>query len=208
MTDDEDVLLAEWRAGNAGAGELLFIRHFRPVYRFFETKFPAEADELTQATFLACVGAKPRLTKGSSFRAYLFTVARHTLYRAIGDRQRALGRIDFEVSSIEQLSPTPGTRIDVRRERVRLLDALRAMPVDVQMLLELHYWQGVRIGELAEIFDATEVAIRSRLHRARAALRERMAKERDVAGKLGETLEDFDVWARGVECSEPATTAC
>jgi RNA polymerase sigma-70 factor (ECF subfamily) len=205
---DDVVLLGEWRAGNAGAGELLFLRHFRPVYRFFETKFPADADELVQATFLACVGAKHRLIEGSSFRAYLFTIARHTLYRAITDRQRALGRIDFEVSSIEALVPTPGTRIDVRRERARLLEALRAMPVDVQMLLELHYWQGVRIGELAVIFEATEVAIRSRLHRARAGLRARMATKVDVAGKIGETLEDFDVWARGVECSEPVTTAC
>lgn len=205
---DDSALLAEWRAGNAGAGELLFLRHFRPIYRFFETKFPADADELVQATFLACVGAKHRLTEGSSFRAYLFTVARHTLYRAIGDRQRALGRIDFEASSIEELVPTPGTRIDVRRERVRLLEALRAMPVDVQMLLELHYWQGVRIAELAEIFEATEVAIRSRLHRARAALREQMAREPDVANKLGETLEDFDVWARGVENHGPAHTHC
>jgi RNA polymerase sigma factor (sigma-70 family) len=208
MNQDDITLLTEWRAGNSGAGELLFLRHFRPVYRFFETKFPADADELVQSTFLACVGAKHRFTEGSSFRAYVFTVARHTLYRAIGDRQRALGRIDFEVSSIEQLVPTPGTCMDGRRERVQLLEALRSMPVDVQMLLELHYWQGVGIGELAVIFEATAVAIRSRLHRARAALREHMVKTPEVVGQLGETLEDFDVWARGVECSEPATTAC
>jgi RNA polymerase sigma-70 factor (ECF subfamily) len=191
-------LLGAWRSGNAGAGELLFARHFRAVYRFFETKYPSDVDELVQATFLACVGAKHRFHEGSSFRAYLFTVARHELYRVIGERQRALGRIDFAVSSIEELVPTPGTRMDGRRERVRLLEALRSMPVDVQMLLELHYWQGVGIGELAAIFEAPEVTIRSRLHRARAAVRERMARDVDVAGEIGETLEDFDVWARNL----------
>ena len=191
-------LLTAWRNGDGAAGELLFVRHFRALYRFFETKFSAEADELVQATFLACVRAKERFHEGSSFRAYLFTVARHELYRVVEERQRARGRIDFGVSSVAELVPTPGTRLDVRHERVRLLEALRALPVDVQMLLELHYWQEVGIRELAAIFDAQEVTIRSRLHRARAALREVMAAQPETASRIGETLEDFDAWARSL----------
>lgn len=196
MTEEitDVALLAAWRAGNPAAGELLFVRHFPRVYRFFETKYPSEADELVQATFLACVGAKERFHERSTFRAYLFTVARNVLYRAIEHRVRALDRIDFDISSVEDLVPTPGTHIDNRRERVRLLAALRALPVDAQMLLELHYWQGMAIDELAEIFAAPAVTIRSRLHRARAALRERMAAAVEP-GTGGETLEDFDRWA-------------
>jgi len=194
-------LLTAWRNGNAADGELLFIRHFRALYRFFETKYPSEADELVQATLVACIGAKHRFHEGSSFRAYLFTVARHELYRVIRERQRALGQIDFSISSIAELVATPGTRMDGQRQRAQLLDALRSLPVDVQMLLELHYWQGVSIGELAAIFDAPEVTIRSRLCRARAALRELMAKHADLAPAIGVSLEDFDVWARGFEDS-------
>jgi RNA polymerase sigma-70 factor (ECF subfamily) len=192
-------LLTAWRSGVAAAGETLFVRHFRALYRFFETKYPSEADELVQATFLACVGAKQRFHEGSSFRAYLFAVARYQLYRFIRERQRALGEIDFAVSSIAELVATPGTRMDGKRQHAQLLDALRSLPVDVQMLLELHYWQGLSIGELASIFDTPEVTIRSRLHRARAALRELMAKHKELATAIGETLEDFDVWARGFE---------
>jgi RNA polymerase sigma-70 factor (ECF subfamily) len=190
-------LLAAWQGGDARAGETLFVRHFRAVYRFFETKYPTEADELVQATFLACVGAKARFHEDSSFRAYLFTVARHELYRVIRERHRAMDNINFEISSIAELAATPGTRMDDRRDRVRLLAALQSLPVDVQMLLELHYWQGVSIGELAAIFESKEVTIRSRLHRARAALRELMAREPEIATKIGETLEDFDAWTRG-----------
>jgi RNA polymerase sigma factor (sigma-70 family) len=203
-------LLTAWRSGMAAAGEALFVRHFRPLYRFFETKYPSEADELVQATFLACVDAKQRFHEGSSFRAYLFGIARHQLYRMIRDRQRALGQIDFEVSSIAELVATPGTRMDGQRQRAQLLDALRSLPVDTQMLLELHYWQGLGIGDLAAIFDAPDVTIRSRLHRARAALRELMAKHEELASAIGETLEDFDVWARGFEdrpCSAISTSA-
>jgi RNA polymerase sigma factor (sigma-70 family) len=199
MSEDQPdlVLLTAWQGGDARAGEALFVRHFRAVYRFFETKYPTEADELVQATFLACVGAKQRFHEGSSFRAYLFTVARHELYRVIRERHRAMANINFEVSSVAELGATPGTRMDDRRERVRLLAALQSLPVDVQMLLELHYWQGVGMTELAGIFEAPEVTIRSRLHRARAALRELLAKEPEIATKIGETLEDFDAWTRG-----------
>jgi RNA polymerase sigma-70 factor (ECF subfamily) len=185
VSDDRPdlALLVAWQGGDTSAGEALFVRHFRAVYRFFETKYPTEADELVQATFLACVGAKHRFHEGSSFRAYLFTVARHELYRVIRERQRAFDRIDFEVSSIAELVATPGTRMDDRRERARLLAALQSLPVDVQMLLELHYWQGVGMTELAAIFESPEVTIRSRLHRARGALRELMAREPETASE-------------------------
>jgi len=58
---DDATLLARWRDGDRGAGEALFARHFDCVFGFFETKCEAEADELTQATFLACLRAREGL---------------------------------------------------------------------------------------------------------------------------------------------------
>src|SRR5436190_5592763 len=101
---DLDLLVA-WRAGDAAAGQVLFARHFRKVYRFFETKCGAEADELVQSTFLACVRAKHNFRGDSKFTTYLFTIARHELYRVLSERQRDRARIDFEVSSMAELAP-------------------------------------------------------------------------------------------------------
>ena len=191
-------LLTAWRAGDEAAGQALFSRHFRRVYRFFETKCGPDADELVQATFLACVRAKNQFRGDSSFATYLFTIARHELYRAFSDRRRDLGRIDFEASSIAELAPTPRTRMAASEDRRKLLTALRDLPVEQQVLLELHYWEGVEIGELAEIFESPAGTIRSRLHRARIALKERMAKEPGVPAGVNDTLESFDAWARGL----------
>jgi hypothetical protein len=69
-----------------------------------------------------------------------------------------------------------------------LLAALRNLPVEQQMILELHYWEGIEIGALAEILQSPAVTIRSRLHRARIAPRDRMLREPDTA-KVAETLE-------------------
>lgn len=188
-------LLARWRSGDAAAGEALFRRHFDSVYGFFATKCAAEADELVQATFLACLRARDQFRGDASFRTYLFTIARHELYRALAARKRAADRLDFEVSSIADLVSTPGTRLDRDHAHRTLVAALQGLPVDQQMLLELHYWQELEIAQLAAIFEAAPGAIRTRLHRARRALRERIDRlaPPDATAKLGA----MDRWVAG-----------
>lgn len=190
-------LLDKWRAGEDGAGQELFARHFDSIYGFFETKCEADADELVQATFLACLRAKEQFRKESSFRTYLFTIARNELYRVLRARQRDGQRLNFELSSIAELVSTPGTRLGRNQEHQRLVQAMRSLPVDQQTLLELHYWEELEIGDLAEVFDAPAVTIRTRLHRARKALRDVMLKtEGATLGKALESLESMDVWAK------------
>jgi len=190
------VLLEQWRNGDAQAGETLFQRHFDSIYGFFETKCEADADELVQATFLACLRAKDQFRAESSFRTYLFTIARHELYRVLRGRQRDGARLDFELSSIAELVSTPGTRIARNQEHRHLLEALRQLPVEQQTLLELHYWEDMDIADLASVFEAPQATIRTRLHRARKALRDRL--ENTAPPQALETLETMDVWAKNL----------
>jgi RNA polymerase sigma-70 factor (ECF subfamily) len=183
---DDFELVDRWRAGDPEAGQRLFARHFDTVSRFFETKHEAEADELVQATFFACVRARGQFRKQSSFRTYLFTIARHELYRALRERRRA--PIDFERSSIAEIVTTPGTRLDGSHRKARMVEALRRLPVAQQTLLELHYWEDLDVAELGEIFDEEPGTIRKRLSRARAALRDLMEEH---------TVETMDDWIRG-----------
>ena len=198
MTEPTDLaLLSQWRAGDAEAGQALFERHFDSIYGFFETKCPAEADELVQATFLACLRAKSQFRGDSSFRTYLFTIARNELYRVLRTRQRKGGvEVDLAMSSIAELVSTPGTRMARNQEHRHLLEALRRLPVEQQTLLELHYWEDMEIAELAQVFDAPAATIRTRLHRARKALRELV--EHAAPPNALETLETMDVWAKGL----------
>ena len=189
-------LLDRWRAGDAAAGQQLFERHFDSIYGFFETKCETEADELVQATFLACLRAKEQFRKESSFRTYLFTIARNELYRSLRGKRRDGERLDFEASSIADLVSTPGTRMARNQEHKQLIEALRRLPVEQQTLLELHYWEDMEIAQLAEVFEAPAVTIRTRLHRARKALRELM--EGMAPAQVLETLESMDVWAKGI----------
>ena len=197
MTEPTDIaLLDQWRNGDAAAGEALFQRHFDSIYSFFETKCEADADELVQSTFLACLRARDQFRKESSFRTYLFTIARHELYRVLRGRQRDGARLDFELSSIADLVTTPGTRMARNQEHRRLIDGLRQLPVEQQTLLELHYWEDMDIGDLAEVFEIPHATIRTRLHRARKSLRDKM--EGAAPPQVLETLESLDQWARAM----------
>jgi RNA polymerase sigma-70 factor (ECF subfamily) len=182
--DSDFDLLDRWRAGDQSAGEQLFGRYFDNLCGFFATKCHGEADELVQRTFLACVKAKDQFRKQSSFRTYLFTVARHELYHHLRERQRAGERLDFSVTSIAELVTTPVTRLARDAERRQLLEALRGLPVEQQTLLELHYWQDLDIAALAEVFETAPATIRTRLFRARRALRERLPAEGGGVGAL------------------------
>ena len=95
---DDKALLEAWRTGDAEAGQSLFERHFDSVYGFFETKCAPDADELVQATFLAILRAKDQFRGDSSFRTYLFTIARHELYRVLRTRNNS--------SRINRTAPT------------------------------------------------------------------------------------------------------
>jgi RNA polymerase sigma factor (sigma-70 family) len=195
VTDDL-TLLEQWRAGDTSAGQALFQRHFDDVYGFFETKCGAEADELTQATFLACVKSRDQFRAQSSFRTYLFTIARHELHHLIRRRQRVDAKLDFEIDSIEDLMSSPATKLLADQERRKLVDALRLLPVDQQTLLELHYWQDMDIAALAEVFESPQPTIRTWLHRARLALRKQI--ESFATAQILESLDTMDSWVQGL----------
>lgn len=186
--DPDLALLDRWRAGDADAGNQLFKRHFPSVYKFFEHKTDGEVDDLVQETFLACVNNRETFRRQSSFRTYLFAIARNVL---LGHWRKARGTrptLDFDEISIASLSTSVGTRLTKREDRGRLLAALRALPVEQQILLEMFYWEDLDRDQLAEVFEVETATIGSRLFRARAALQ---------AG-LGADDAALDTWARSL----------
>lgn len=179
MEADADLdLLERWRGGDKSAGEALFARHFDSLCAFFVTK-SHDPDELVQRTLLACVNAKDQFRHQSSFRTYLFTIARHELYHHFRRGRLDPQQLDFSITSIAELNTTPGTRLARHAEQQRMLQVLRTLPVDTQTLLELYYWEDLEVSALAEVFELTPNAIRVRLHRARQQLRDGLVAQGD-----------------------------
>ncbi|PRP99327.1 RNA polymerase sigma factor [Enhygromyxa salina] len=182
--------LAGWRAGDRAAGQRLFARYYEPVARFFINKVGDKSPDLIQRTFLACVEGMPRFRGEGSFRSYLFAVAYRRLCRHYRDQEG--NRLDLDSVSAVALDPSLSGLV-VEREELRLfLAGLRDIPLDLQVVLELHYWEDCSVAEIAVALDIPQGTVKSRLRRGReqlCATVERLA-----------ALPDGDNWC---ECYNP-----
>jgi RNA polymerase sigma-70 factor (ECF subfamily) len=194
----DEELLEAWRGGDQDAGSALFERHFDSLYRFFRNKAHGPVEDLVQDTFLACVGRRDALRGDASFRTYLFTVARHELYAHWRKHARRADDVDIGEISLADLATSPSGLIARRAEHKLLLQALRAIPLDLQIALELTYWENMDGPELAEILGIPEGTVRSRLRRARELLEARMSELAEDPGVLQSTTTDLDGWARSL----------
>jgi RNA polymerase sigma factor (sigma-70 family) len=197
VTAEPDLsLLDRWCAGDTAAGNQLFHRHFTTLYKFFENKVMGDVDDLVQETLLECVRARDAFKRQSTFRTYLFAIARHVLFQHWRRKASAKPTLDFDEVSIESLSTSVGSRMAKQSERARLMAVLRTMPLDQQLLLELFYWQEFDRDQLAEIFEVETATIGSRLHRARQAMKVLLdAPNAAIAASAG----DLDTWARSLD---------
>ncbi len=200
MQDDFE-LLEQWRGGNTTAGSQLLQRYFDNLYRFFSSKVDDEVEDLIQGTLLSCVRYQKSLEGVESFRAYLFTVARNELYRHLRKRAKR-DVVDFGDTSVIALGVSPTSAVAQRQQQARLVAGLRTLPVELQLVLELHYWEGLSTAELAGVIEAPQGTVKSRLRRARALLAEAMqAAEGSVIDQL--TSRDvLNSWVQALRGSE------
>src|SRR5262245_31873017 len=141
MESSDGELLGRWRAGDALSGEVLFDRYYDLVDRFFLNKVTGGIQDLVQETFIRCVESRERIQDNDRFRSFLVGIAYNVLNAYLRNNYRGGREIDFSEASVCDLDPGPGTLVGQRREQRLLLEALRKIPVDDQVILELHYWE-------------------------------------------------------------------
>ena len=193
-------LLEQWRQGDLAAGEILFERYYDPVARFFRSRVSGDIADLVQETFVACVEGRDRLQEGASFRPYIFSVANNVLCQHLRSKYRGDDLVDFDEVSVEDLAPGPISQITRRREQHILLAALRRIPINDQLLLELRYWEQIKTEDIARGMGLAHGTVRSRLAHARKRLEEAMAALAGSSELLESTMANFEEWAR--QCRE------
>jgi RNA polymerase sigma-70 factor (ECF subfamily) len=199
-------LLERWRANDKQAGAELFDRHYQALLRFFRNKIDEGYEDLVQATFLACVETRDRFRGDSSFRTYLFSVARNLLhkhYRSLKRRQEPLEHLDFEVTAMRDLIAAPSSIVAHRAEQRLLLEGLRRIPLDHQIVLELYFWEPLRARDIAQILDIPVGTVRTRIRRAKQLLEHAIEQLADSRQQLESTLTRLDDWAQSVRRDLP-----
>jgi RNA polymerase sigma-70 factor (ECF subfamily) len=177
MTSDEQLILDVQQGSNEAFTEL-FLRYRERVYGFFRRRMndAAQAEELAQETFLAVLRAAQRYEPRATFRAYLFGIAfnilsAHRRKSALSPSQSA--NTPDEVSDPSEINPENTIWV---RQAVERLEA-----ADREVLL-LREFEELSYEEIARILNSPANTVRSRLFRARMALREILAA---TPGNLG-----------------------
>lgn len=175
--EDENALVACARSGDQLAFEELVRRHadrlYAVVLRFLGDR--QEAEEVTQDTFLRAWKSIGRFKGDSQFFTWLYRIG-------INEAKRRLGRKSSEakVISLDEHPRTeaadwklaPETNLDQVELRAVLERAIQALEPDYRAPLILRDVEGLSTSEAAEVMDLGEAALKSRLHRARLAVRE------------------------------------
>jgi RNA polymerase sigma-70 factor (ECF subfamily) len=99
---------------------------------------------------------------------------------------------------IANICPAPGTLMALREDQRVLLEGLRRLPLDDQVLLGLRYWGRLQTRELAEILGANPSTVRTRLQRAQIRL-ERLLHELSGSPEAAKSMRgSISEWARDI----------
>jgi RNA polymerase sigma-70 factor (ECF subfamily) len=163
---DERLMLA-FSQDSSEAFTELFHRYKQPIYGFFRRRVadPAHAEELAQETFLALLRAAARFEPRALFRTYLYAIGFKILRahrRKAAFRAALFGHRNSAADPGKQDATEAGLWV---RRAVEKLDS-----IDREILL-LRQFEQLSYAEIADLLELPVNTVRSRLFRARAALR-------------------------------------
>lgn len=166
--------------------EVLYDRYVRLVYSFalHSVSNEASAREVVQLVFtrLWTTGASYDSHKGK-FTSWLLTITRHITVDLIRHERRQIDSIHLSEEHWDQLpdtrNDTPEDALLHKSESERIRSAFRYLSDSQRHLVELLYWQGYTLSEIAESSEQPIGTIKSRLYQTLRILRQHLliAKE-------------------------------
>lgn len=179
IDDPDHDLVKRWHAGDEGAFEQLVRRHEKKVFRLL-LRMMGDRDEaldVSQETFLSLHRHGHRFRGDARFSTFVYRVASN----AALNRRRTLGRNRARIQKLavrqaagDDLPQSPRDPedatigVEVSAEVRRALESLKP---SLRLPVLLYDIEGRAYGEIAEILGVAEGTVKSRIHRARQALR-------------------------------------
>jgi RNA polymerase sigma-70 factor (ECF subfamily) len=163
---DEQLMLA-FSKGSSYAFDVLFSRYKQPIFGFFRRRLfeSTQAEELTQETFVALLRAAARYQPRALFRTYLYAIG-FKILRA--HRRKAAFRATF--FGQRNSAPDPSKR-DATESGLWVRRAVEKLDVMDREILLLREFEQLSYAEIADLLQLPLNTVRSRLFRARTALR-------------------------------------
>jgi RNA polymerase sigma-70 factor (ECF subfamily) len=180
----DDVLVVEAQKGDTRAFDELVVRYRDKVYRLAYKILRNEDDaaEALQDAFTSAFRGLKNFKAESTFSTWLYRVATNASlmkYRKRRDDHLSLEQSqspqrDSEPMEIPDWSQQPLEELLDAETREVMEEGLRRLPEELRTVFILRDEEGHSNAEVAEMLDLSVAAVKSRLHRARVALRDRL----------------------------------
>jgi RNA polymerase sigma-70 factor (ECF subfamily) len=165
-------LVTRWTDGDQRAATALVDRHAGAVARFVASlDHRADVQEVVQETFVRAFGSLAGFRWDSSFRSWLFTIAR----RLVLDQRRAGRRRGVQVAVQEADVRTEFDALDAvvaDETEVRMRQALERLTPTQREVFTLRVGEGMSYRDIADAAGTTEGAARVHYHNAMRAIKE------------------------------------
>ena len=180
---DDAPLLEAAQHGDREAISSLLARHQAQIYRFGLKlcRHPDDAKDVLQETMLSAARNLPGFRGQASLSTWLYTIARSFCAKR---RRRSKFAPEAELSlehpalAAEQLPDhvtlEPEAALAAKQRARALRDAVDTLSPAYKDVLVLRDMEGLTANEVAEVLGVRVEAVKSRLHRARKAVRERL----------------------------------
>jgi RNA polymerase sigma-70 factor (ECF subfamily) len=193
VSAEERALIERCKRGDLAAFNDLVRRYEKQVYNFAYrlTGNYDDANDVAQDAFLRVFNAIGSFRGEASFSTWLFRITTNVF---LDERKRARAHpnasldeyLELEESSvarqIEDPSPTPEAVLE-QSERAEILQkAIGGLPEYQRAMVTLYHGQQKSYEEIAEIMDLPIGTVKSRLNRARLALKEKLGGLRELFG--------------------------
>jgi RNA polymerase sigma-70 factor (ECF subfamily) len=168
----DSALLAAARGGDAGAIAALLARYQKRVLAFGLGMCGdrADAEDVLQETLLTAARSLKSFRGEAAFSTWLYTIARSYCGKA-RRRSKFAPKQAVPLDTVEADAPGPDELVQRNERSAALAAALQALPPTLREVLLLRDVEGLRAVEVARVTGVSVAAVKSRLHRARAALR-------------------------------------
>jgi RNA polymerase sigma factor (sigma-70 family) len=194
----EDVPFDIVRAAQQGDQEAcreIIERLHRPmiatIYRFLGSRYRNEVEDIAQDVFLKVFRAIERFDpeRGVKFTTWVYTFIRNHCFDLHKKKRlptqslqagRDEGEADLDLPDPD--APRPGVGIETTELGSKIEEALASIGEDQRMVFVLREYEGLDYRAIAEVMDVSEGTIKSRLHRAKEALRNRLEPYMRTAG--------------------------
>ena len=158
------------------------------------SRHPDEASDLVQETYLKAYRFFDYFEQGTNAKAWLFRILKNSFINDFRKKSKQPAKVDYnEVESYYNTDDVEGegemaATSDMRSQAVKELigdevaSALNSLPVDFRTVIILCDLEGFTYEEMAKILDIPIGTVRSRLHRARNFLKEKLEKYAKTMG--------------------------